>query len=170
MIQGETQIVPRSVRRQVPMIQDETEREDQKPKEVQISFSPYLKSRTDKAEVQTKMQTTNRDSRRIFEKGSREGDARRAGSTSERFSNKKAPPGMQTGRSLRTFLSRGVPADHEAQSQVKKKKKKKQLQESMRLEEASPKTKTVYRRIHNCGSFPHARDKESSAHVKGSNV
>ena len=78
------------------MIQDETEREreDQKPKEVQISFSPYLKSRTDKAEVQTKMQTKNRDSRRTIEKGSREGDARRAGSTSERFSSKKAPPDM----------------------------------------------------------------------------
>ena len=82
--------VTRSMRRQVPMRQ----REDQKPKEVQISFSPYLKSRTDKAEVQTKMQTKNRDSRRTIEKGSREGDARRAGSTSERFSSKKAPPDM----------------------------------------------------------------------------
>ena len=100
------------------MLQDETEREDQKPKEVQISFSPYLKSRTDKAEVQTKMQTKNRDSRRTIEKGSREGDARRAGSTSERFSSKKSPPDMWTGRSLRTCLSRGVPADHEAQSQI----------------------------------------------------
>ena len=86
--------VPRSMRRQVPMIQDETEREDQKPKGVQISFSPNLKSRTDKAEVQTKMQTKNRDSRRTIEKGSREGDARRAGRTSGRFSSKKAPPDM----------------------------------------------------------------------------
>ena len=85
--------VPRSMRRQVPMIQDETEREDQKPKEVRVSFSPYLKSRTDKAELQTKMQTKNRESRRTIEKGSREGDARRAGSTSERFSS-KAPPDM----------------------------------------------------------------------------
>ena len=58
----ETQNVTWSMRRHVPMIQDETEREDQKPKEVQSIFSPYLKSRTDKAEVQTKMQTNNRDS------------------------------------------------------------------------------------------------------------
>ena len=35
------------------MIQDETQK-DQKPEEVQISFSPCLKSRTDKTEVQTK--------------------------------------------------------------------------------------------------------------------
>ena len=33
--------------------------------------------------------------------------------------SRKAPPDMKTGRSLRTCLSRGVPADHEAQSQVK---------------------------------------------------
>ena len=78
--------VPRSMRRQVPMIQDETERESE--------AQGYLKSRTDKTEVQTKMQTKNRDSRRTIEKGSREGDARRAGSTSERFSSKKAPPDM----------------------------------------------------------------------------
>ena len=102
------------------MIQDETEK-DQKPEEVQISFSPYFTSRTDKAEVQAKVQTKNRDSRRTIEKGSREGDARRAGSTSVRFSSKKAPPDMETGRSSRTCLSRGVPADHEAQSQVKRK-------------------------------------------------
>ena len=76
MIQDETQMVPRSMRRQVPMIQEETEK-DQKPEEVQISFSPHL-----------------RDSRRTIEKGSREGDASRAGSTSERFSSKKAPPDM----------------------------------------------------------------------------
>ena len=63
MIQDETEKITRSMRRQVPTIQDETEREDQKPKEVQISFSPYLKSRTDKAEVQTKVQKKNRDSR-----------------------------------------------------------------------------------------------------------
>ena len=31
----------------------------------------------------------------------------------------KAPPDMKTGRSMRTCLSRGVPADHEARSQVK---------------------------------------------------
>ena len=37
------------MRRHVPMIQDVTEREDQKTKEVQTSFSPYLKSRMDKA-------------------------------------------------------------------------------------------------------------------------
>ena len=63
MTQDETQMVPRSMQKQVAMIQDETEREDQKSKEVQISFSPYLKSRTDKTEVQTKMQTKNGDSR-----------------------------------------------------------------------------------------------------------
>ena len=32
----------------------------------------------------------------------------------------KAPPDMKTGRSLRTCLSRGVPVDHQARSQVKK--------------------------------------------------
>ena len=31
----------------------------------------------------------------------------------------KAPPDMKTVRSMRTCLSRGVPADHEAPSQVK---------------------------------------------------
>ena len=31
----------------------------------------------------------------------------------------KAPPDMRTGRSMRTCLSRGVPADHEARSHVK---------------------------------------------------
>ena len=36
----------------------------------------------------------------------------------------KAPPDMKTGRSLRTCLSRVVPADHEAQSQVKDRKEK----------------------------------------------
>ena len=41
----------------------------------------------ERAEVQTKMQTKNRDSRRTIEKGSREGDAKRARSTSERFSS-----------------------------------------------------------------------------------
>ena len=136
--------VPRSMRRLVPMIQDETEREDQKPKEVQISFSPYLKSRTDKAEVQTKVQTKNRDSRRTIEKGIREGDARRAGSTSEIFSSKKAPPDMWTGRSLRTCLSRGVPADHEAQSQVKRKTAANTIKGKKRK-------KTVNSRIHKRG-------------------
>ena len=34
----------------------------------------------------------------------------------------KAPPDIKTGRSLRTCLSRVVPADHEAQSQVKDEK------------------------------------------------
>ena len=53
MIQDETQVVPRSMPTQ----------KDQKPEEVQISFSPYLKSRTDKTEVQTKMQTKFGDSR-----------------------------------------------------------------------------------------------------------
>ena len=48
--------VTRSMRRQVPMIQDETQK-DPKPEEVQISFSPYLTSRSDK------VQTTTRDSR-----------------------------------------------------------------------------------------------------------
>ena len=48
--------VPRSMRRQVPMIQDETQK-DQKPEEMQTSFSPYFTSRTDK------VQTTTRDSR-----------------------------------------------------------------------------------------------------------
>ena len=33
----------------------------------------------------------------------------------------KAPPDMKTGQFLRTCLSRGVPADHEARSQVRKK-------------------------------------------------
>ena len=35
--------VTRSMRRQVPMIQDETQK-DPKPEEVQISFSPYFTS------------------------------------------------------------------------------------------------------------------------------
>ena len=48
--------VPSSMRRQVPMIQDDTQ-QDQKPEEMQISFSPCLASRTDK------VQTTTRDSR-----------------------------------------------------------------------------------------------------------
>ena len=48
--------VPRSMRRQVLMIQDETQK-DQKPEEMQISFSPCLARRTDK------VQTTTRDSR-----------------------------------------------------------------------------------------------------------
>ena len=48
--------VPRSMRRQVPMIQDETQN-DQKPEEMQINFSLYFTSRTDK------VQTTTRDSR-----------------------------------------------------------------------------------------------------------
>ena len=38
--------------KQVLMVQEM--QKDQKPEEVQISFSPYLKSRTDKAVVQTK--------------------------------------------------------------------------------------------------------------------
>ena len=50
--------VPRSIQRQVPMIQEM--QEDQKPEEAQISFkqracttlSPYFKGRTDKVEVQ----------------------------------------------------------------------------------------------------------------------
>ena len=53
MIQDETQKVTRTTRKQVAMIQDETQK-DQKPEEVQFTFSPYLKSRTDKTEVQTK--------------------------------------------------------------------------------------------------------------------
>ena len=44
--------VPRSVRRQVPMIQEMPK--DQMPEEVQISFSPYLLSRTDKVQSKTK--------------------------------------------------------------------------------------------------------------------
>ena len=40
--------------------------------------------------------------------------------------SKKAPPGVQIGRLLRTCASRGVPADHEAQ---KPGQRKKQLQE-----------------------------------------
>ena len=48
--------VPRSMRRQVPMIQDETQK-DQKPEEMQTSFSPYFTSRTDR------VQTTTGDSR-----------------------------------------------------------------------------------------------------------
>ena len=48
--------VTRSMRRQVPMTQDESQK-DQKPEEMQISFSPYFTSRTDK------VQTTTRDSR-----------------------------------------------------------------------------------------------------------
>ena len=63
--------VTRSMRRQVPMIQDETQK-DQKPEEAQISFSPHFTSRTDK------VQTTTRDSRCTVVNGSREGDARRA--------------------------------------------------------------------------------------------
>ena len=47
--------VPRSMRRQVPMIQDETQK-DPKPEEVQISFSAYFTSRSDKVQ-------TTRDSR-----------------------------------------------------------------------------------------------------------
>ena len=62
MIQDETQKVPRSMQKQVAMIQDETQK-DLKPEEVQISFSPYLKSRKDKTEVQTKKQTKFGDSR-----------------------------------------------------------------------------------------------------------
>ena len=41
------------MQKQVAMIHDETQK-DQKPEEVQISFSLYFKSRTDKTEVQTK--------------------------------------------------------------------------------------------------------------------
>ena len=44
--------VSRSMRRQVPLIQEM--QKDQKPEEVQTSFSSYLKGRMDKAEVQTK--------------------------------------------------------------------------------------------------------------------
>ena len=58
-------MVPRSTRKQVAMIQDETQK-DQKPEEVPISFSLYLKSRTDKAEVLT-TKAENRDSRRTIE-------------------------------------------------------------------------------------------------------
>ena len=49
--------VPRSMRRQVPMIQEM--QKDQKPEEVQISFSLYLEGRMDEAEGQTE----TRDSR-----------------------------------------------------------------------------------------------------------
>ena len=48
--------VSRSMRRQVPMIHDETKK-DQKPEEMQISFSSYFTSRTDKVQI------TTRDSR-----------------------------------------------------------------------------------------------------------
>ena len=41
----------------------------------------------------------------------------------EEIESMKAPPDMKTGRSLRTCLSRVVPADHEARSQVKVKEK-----------------------------------------------
>ena len=44
--------VPRSMRRQDPLIQEM--QKDQKPEEVQTSFSPYLEGGMDKAEVQTK--------------------------------------------------------------------------------------------------------------------
>ena len=44
--------VAKVTRRQAPMIQEM--QKDQMPEEVQISFSPYLESRTDK--VQTKTQ------------------------------------------------------------------------------------------------------------------
>ena len=48
----------------------------------------------------------------------------------EEIESMKAPPDIKTGRSLRTCLSRGVPADHEARSQVKvnEKEREKQLQ------------------------------------------
>ena len=71
---------PRSMRRQVPMIQDKTQK-DQEPEEVQISFSPYFTSRTDK------VQTTTRESRWTVVNGSRESDARRAWCTSEKERN-----------------------------------------------------------------------------------
>ena len=46
----------------------------------------------------------------------------RTESTSEKESE-KGPPHRWPGRSLRARLSRGVPADHEAQSQVKEKRR-----------------------------------------------
>ena len=63
--------VPWRIRSQVPMIQDETQK-DQKPEEVQVSFSPYLKSRTDKAEVQK-----SADKEPRFTKNNRERQRRR---------------------------------------------------------------------------------------------
>ena len=48
--------VPSCMRRQVPMIQDETQM-DQKPEEMQTSCSPSFTSRSDK------VQTATRDSR-----------------------------------------------------------------------------------------------------------
>ena len=66
----------------------------------------------------------------------------------------KAPPDVQTSRSVHTCLSRGVPADHEAQSQVKTQKK----------DETSQNSKAWGR--------PRAgqTERKSSEHVKGSSV
>ena len=75
---------------------------DQMPEEVQISSSPSFESRTDK------VQTKTHDARWTVVKGSREGDARRARYASVREQERS-----------RSCLCRGVPADHEAQSQVK---------------------------------------------------
>ena len=59
------------------------------------------------------------------------------------FQRSKAPPDMKTGRSMRTCLSRGVPADHEARSQVKVK----ETSERRRSNEASNEVMTEFRDV-----------------------
>ena len=101
------------------------------------TLGPYLKGRTDKdgvqkdqtsvhkceakckepreKSVQVKRLTMNSRERQPMKYG-----ARRAESEKE---SEKAAPDKKTGRSLHTCLSRGVLADHEAQSQVKEERR-----------------------------------------------
>ena len=85
--------------------------------------------------------------------------------------SKKAPPDVQTGRSVHTYLSRGVPADHEARSQVKKKDSCKR--ESTRRR-PHPRERLCTTKFKSVGTVArvHAREREreSSEHVKGSSV
>ena len=96
--------VPEVMQRQVPMVQEQ-----------QKDHALDLKTNITEAQlnrVGSSADTGSSERRRTLHRSSQ--------FTRQRESM-KAPPDMKTGRDLRTCLSRGVPADHGARSQVKKK-------------------------------------------------
>ena len=167
--------VPRSMRRQVPTIWEM--QKDQKPEEVQINFKVYVDHAKDgqndtmscmkgaphlvftsKAgrtkpkcrKTRTSVHAMNSRERQPMKRCQKRWEAR-----------KRAVRPHQTCRPVdqcaHTSLSRGVPADHEARSPVKRR----QLQETKGDAEASLKRKTRSRRIHNRGDA-HVQERDKS--------
>ena len=73
MIQDETQMVPRSMRRQVPMIQDETEREGSEAR----GGADRFQSLPQEQDGQSRSANKNADKEPRFTKNNREGQPRR---------------------------------------------------------------------------------------------